>query len=150
MARREGKTRFRAETKEQLDHAQDRAGTGATQGDLARAGEIAYGIIPDLTRKLSEAEAQQGPAMINEAVTEQDIAGVVSRWTGIPVDRMLEGERAKLLHMEESIRARVIGQEEAVVAVSNAVRRARAGFRIPIGRSAPSCSLDLRAWARRS
>src|SRR5262249_51974417 len=96
-----------------------------------RAGEIAYGIIPDLTRKLGEAEAHQGSAMINEAVTEQDIAAVVSRWTGIPVDKMLEGERAKLLHMEESIKTRVIGQEEAGIAVSNAVRRARAGLQDP-------------------
>jgi ATP-dependent Clp protease ATP-binding subunit ClpB len=117
--------------KEQLDHAKIELEQAQRRGDLARAGEIAYGIIPDLTRKLNEAEAQQGPAMINEAVTEQDIAGVVSRWTGIPVDKMLEGERAKLLHMEESIRARVIGQEEAVVAVSNAVRRARAGLQDP-------------------
>ena len=117
--------------KEQLDHLKIELEQAQRKGDLARAGEIAYGIIPDLTRKLSAAEAQQGPAMINEAVTEQDIAGVVSRWTGIPVDRMLEGERAKLLHMEESIRARVVGQEEAVVAVSNAVRRARAGLQDP-------------------
>ena len=117
--------------KEQLDHAKIELEQAQRRGDLARAGEIAYGIIPDLTRKLNEAEAQQGPEMINEAVTEQDIAGVVSRWTGIPVDKMLEGERAKLLHMEESIRARVIGQEEAVVAVSNAVRRARAGLQDP-------------------
>jgi ATP-dependent Clp protease ATP-binding subunit ClpB len=117
--------------KEQLDHAKIELEQAQRRGDLARAGEIAYGIIPDLTRKLNEAEAQQGPAMINDAVTDQDIAGVVSRWTGIPVDKMLEGERAKLLHMEESIRARVIGQEEAVVAVSNAVRRARAGLQDP-------------------
>jgi ATP-dependent Clp protease ATP-binding subunit ClpB len=117
--------------KEQLDHAKIELEQAQRRGDLARAGEIAYGIIPELTRKLNDAEAQQGTAMINEAVTEQDIAAVVSRWTGIPVDKMLEGERAKLLHMEESIRTRVVGQEEAVVAVSNAVRRARAGLQDP-------------------
>jgi ATP-dependent Clp protease ATP-binding subunit ClpB len=117
--------------KEQLDHAKIELEQAQRKGDLARAGEIAYGIIPDLTRKLQDAEAQHGPAMINEAVTEQDIAAVVSRWTGIPVDKMLEGERAKLLHMEESIKGRVIGQDEAVIAVSNAVRRARAGLQDP-------------------
>jgi ATP-dependent Clp protease ATP-binding subunit ClpB len=117
--------------KEQLDHAKLELEQVQRKGDLARAGEIAYGIIPELTRKLQEAEAQHGTAMINEAVTDQDIAAVVSRWTGIPVDKMLEGERAKLLHMEESIQARVVGQEEAVVAVSNAVRRARAGLQDP-------------------
>jgi ATP-dependent Clp protease ATP-binding subunit ClpB len=117
--------------KEQLDHAKLELEQVQRRGDLARAGEIAYGIIPELTRKLKEAEAQHGTAMINEAVTEQDIAAVVSRWTGIPVDKMLEGERAKLLHMEESIKARVIGQDEAVIAVSNAVRRARAGLQDP-------------------
>src|SRR5262249_29649028 len=77
--------------KEQLDHAKIELEQAQRRGDLARAGEIAYGIIPDLTRKLGEAEAHQGSAMINEAVTEQDIAAVVSRWTGIPVDKMLEG-----------------------------------------------------------
>src|SRR5687767_10928996 len=117
--------------KEQLDHAKLELEQVQRKGDLARAGEIAYGIIPELTRKLQEAEAQHGTAMINEAVTDQDIAAVVLRWTGIPVDKMLEGERAKLLHMEESIKGRVIGQDEAVIAVSNAVRRARAGLQDP-------------------
>ncbi|HXV23333.1 MAG TPA: ATP-dependent chaperone ClpB [Alphaproteobacteria bacterium] len=117
--------------KEQIDHAKLELEQVQRRGDLARAGEIAYGIIPELTRKLADAEAQHGAAMINEAVTEQDIAAVVSRWTGIPVDKMLEGERAKLLHMEESIKGRVIGQDEALIAVSNAVRRARAGLQDP-------------------
>ena len=117
--------------KERLDQAKIELEQVQRKGDLARAGEIAYGIIPELGRKLKEAEAERGPAMINEAVTEQDIAAVVSRWTGIPVEKMLEGERAKLLHMEESIKARVIGQDEAVIAVSNAVRRARAGLQDP-------------------
>src|SRR5687767_8785658 len=117
--------------KERIDHAKIELEQAQRKGDLARAGEIAYGIIPELTRKLTEAEAHHGTAMINEAVTDQDIAAVVLRWTGIPVDKMLEGERAKLLHMEESIKGRVIGQDEAVIAVSNAVRRARAGLQDP-------------------
>ncbi|MCI0431223.1 MAG: AAA family ATPase, partial [Rhodospirillales bacterium] len=117
--------------KELLDQAKIELEQVQRKGDLARAGEIAYGIIPDITRKLKEAETEHGPAMINEAVTEQDIAAVVSRWTGIPVEKMLEGERAKLLHMEASIRARVVGQDEAVIVVSNAVRRARAGLQDP-------------------
>jgi ATP-dependent Clp protease ATP-binding subunit ClpB len=117
--------------KEQIEHAKLELEQVQRRGDLARAGELAYGIIPDLARKLEEAEAQQGSAMLNEAVTEEDIAGVVSRWTGIPVDKMLEGERKKLLRMEESLKARVIGQDEAVTAVSNAVRRARAGLQDP-------------------
>src|SRR5213079_696664 len=86
------------------------------------------GVIPELARKLKEAEGAEKSRMLEEAVTPEHIAGVVSRWTGIPVDKMLEGERDKLLHMEENLRRRVIGQEEAVVAVSNAIRRARAEF----------------------
>ena len=78
-------------------------------------------MIPDLGRQLDEADAAAEHRMLNEEVTEDDIAAVVSRWTGIPVDRMLEGEREKLLHMEDSLRARVVGQEEAIVAISNAV-----------------------------
>src|SRR5262249_25533580 len=91
----------------------------------------AYGIIPDLTRRLKEADAAAEHRMLNEVVTDQEVAGVVSRWTGIPVDKMLEGEREKLLHMEDGLRARVVGQDEASVAVSHAVRRARAGLQDP-------------------
>ena len=89
-----------------------------------------YGVIPDLAKRLAVAETSDGKdnAMVKEVVSEEQIAGVVSRWTGIPVDKMLEGERAKLLQMEQALQRRVIGQEEAVVAVSNAVRRARAGL----------------------
>jgi ATP-dependent Clp protease ATP-binding subunit ClpB len=101
------------------------------RGDLARAGEIAYGLIPELERKLAAAEDAKAPDMVQEAVTESDVAQVVSRWTGIPVDRMLEGERDKLLEMESKLHTRVIGQDEAVAAVSNAVRRARAGLQDP-------------------
>src|SRR6185437_5738255 len=99
--------------------------------DWARAGELTYGVIPDLERKLKEAEASESDRMINEAVTAEDIASVVSRWTGIPVDKMLEGERAKLLGMEQNLKRRVVGQDEAVVAVSNAIRRGRAGLQDP-------------------
>jgi ATP-dependent Clp protease ATP-binding subunit ClpB len=101
------------------------------KGDLARAGEITYGVIPDLEAKLAGAETAPGEPLLREAVGEADIAGVVSRWTGIPVDKMLAGERDKLLHMEDGLRARIVGQDEAVIAVSNAVRRARAGLQDP-------------------
>ncbi|MEX1152942.1 AAA family ATPase, partial [Parvibaculum sp.] len=100
-------------------------------GRLERASELAYGVIPELEKKLVETEKQAQGAMLEEAVTEAHIAQVVSRWTGIPVDKMLEGEREKLLHMEEALGARVIGQDEAVSAVSRAVRRARAGLQDP-------------------
>jgi len=117
--------------KEQLDHARYELQVAQRQGDLARAGEIAYGRIPGLERQLQEAEAATEQEMVQEAVTETDIAQVVARWTGVPVDRMLEGERAKLLQMETKLHTRVIGQDEAVTAVSNAVRRARAGLQDP-------------------
>ncbi|MEM8622591.1 MAG: AAA family ATPase, partial [Pseudomonadota bacterium] len=118
--------------KEQLDHARGELDVAKRRGDLGKAGELSYGVIPDLEKRLSEAEeAEKGAVLVEEAVTEEHIAGVVSRWTGIPVDKMLEGEREKLLHMEASIGDRVIGQETAVTAVSNAVRRARAGLSDP-------------------
>ena len=96
-----------------------------------KAGELQYGRIPELENKLKEAEGHTANALLREEVTEEDIAGVVARWTGIPVDRMLEGERDKLLKMEEVLGKRVIGQEAAVEAVSKAVRRARAGLKDP-------------------
>ncbi len=114
--------------KEQLDSARSALEIAQRNGDLARAGELAYGVIPELERKLGALESTDHEPLLDEAVRPSHIAGVVSRWTGIPVDKMLEGEREKLLHMERSLRARVVGQEEAVVAVSNAVRRARAGL----------------------
>jgi len=117
--------------KEQLEAARAELDQAQRKGNLARAGELAYGVIPDLEKKLKDAEAGQSHQLLNEVVTEGEIAAVVSRWTGIPVDKMLEGEREKLLQMEELLRARVIGQEEAIVAVSNAVRRARAGLQDP-------------------
>ncbi|MDX1425020.1 MAG: AAA family ATPase, partial [Kiloniellales bacterium] len=117
--------------KESLDEARIELERAQRDGKLERAGELAYGVIPDLERQLEEAAAAAEHRMLNEEVTEADIAAVVSRWTGIPVDRMLEGEREKLLHMEDSLRLRVVGQDEAIVAISNAVRRARAGLQDP-------------------
>ena len=111
--------------KEQLDAARNELEQAQRRGDLAKAGELAYGVIPELEGKLKtlEEEESKGGAMAQEVVTPDMIAGVVSRWTGIPVDKMLEGEREKLLKMETQIAKRVVGQEEAVEAVSTAVRR---------------------------
>ena len=120
-----------AKLKEQLDAARVEVEQAQRNGDLARASELSYGVIPGLERQLAEAASAAAGAMLREEVTAQDIAGVVSRWTGIPVDRMLEGEREKLLAMEATIGKRVIGQKAAVEAVSRAVRRARAGLQDP-------------------
>lgn len=120
-----------AKLKEQLDAARLELEQAQRQGDLAKAGELSYGRIPALEKQLAEAQGQTQGAMLREEVTADDIAGVVSRWTGVPVDRMLEGEREKLLRMEEVLGKRVIGQAEAVRAVSTAVRRARAGLQDP-------------------
>ncbi|MFC6621269.1 ATP-dependent chaperone ClpB [Novosphingobium panipatense] len=117
--------------KEQLDAARNELEQAQRGGDYARAGELSYSTIPQLEAKLAEAQASAGNALLREEVTEDDIAGVVSRWTGVPVDKMLEGEREKLLKMEEVLGARVIGQKDAVAAVSKAVRRARAGLQDP-------------------
>jgi len=114
--------------KEQIEQAQRERDIAQRKGDLSKAGEIVYGIIPKLTEQLKNAEAITQNAMMKENITTEDIASIVSRWTGIPVDKMLEGEREKLMHMEEELSKRVVGQQEAVVAVSNAVRRARAGL----------------------
>ncbi len=117
--------------KEQLDTARNELATVQRQGNLQRAGELAYGVIPELEKKLAEAEEAEGSSIVRDSVKEEDIAGVVSRWTGIPIDKMLSGEREKLLNMETELRKRVVGQEEALVAVSNAVRRSRAGLQDP-------------------
>ncbi|MCP9222471.1 ATP-dependent chaperone ClpB [Erythrobacter sp. LQ02-29] len=117
--------------KEELDQARIELEQAQRAGDLAKAGELSYGRIPELEKKLAEASGQTENALLREEVTEDDIAGVVSRWTGVPVDRMLEGEREKLLQMEAILGKRVIGQEQAVEAVSKAVRRARAGLQDP-------------------
>jgi len=115
--------------KEQLDQAKSDAERAQRDGNLARASQFKYGIIPDLEKQI--ASRQVDGKLVNEAVTAEQIASVVSRWTGIPVDRMLEGERAKLMRMEEELRKRVIGQDEALRAVAAAVRRARAGLQDP-------------------
>ena len=117
--------------KEKLDTARSEAEMAQRRGDFAKAGELTYGVIPDLERKLKPIEDRKDEALASEVVTAENIAQIVSRWTGIPVDRMLEGERAKLLHMEASLENRVVGQDEAVRAISNAVRRARAGLQDP-------------------
>jgi ATP-dependent Clp protease ATP-binding subunit ClpB len=117
--------------KEQLDQARSEMEMAQRKGDLGRASELKYGVIPQLEKRIADAHAGGGQRMLNEEVREQDIAAVVSRWTGVPVEKMLTGEREKLLGMEEALRKRVVGQEEAVASISEAVRRARAGLQDP-------------------
>ena len=119
-----------ADLKKKLDEARGELARAQREGQFQRAGELAYGLIPDLEKELVLTE-QTGDGMMEEAVTPDHVAQVVSRWTGIPVDKMLEGEKDKLLRMEQAIAKRVIGQAEAVSAVSTAVRRARAGLQDP-------------------
>ncbi len=114
--------------KEQLDRARAELEQAKREGDYARAGELQYGRIPGLEKDLAEAEAREGEALVAEAVRPEQIAEVVERWTGIPTTKMLEGEREKLLRMEEELGKRVVGQRPALTAVANAVRRARAGL----------------------
>ena len=114
--------------KEQLDRARADLDHAKREGNLAKAGELSYGIIPGLVKQLAEAEARESEALVAEAVRPEQIAEVVERWTGIPTTKMLEGEREKLLRMEEALGKRVIGQRPALTAVANAVRRARAGL----------------------
>jgi ATP-dependent Clp protease ATP-binding subunit ClpB len=121
-----------ADLKKQLDEARNELASAQRKGEFAKAGELAYGRIPDLEKKLVEAESAEAQgSMVEETVTPAHIAHIVSRWTGIPVDKMLEGEREKLLRMEDELARRVVGQGEAVQAVSKAVRRARAGLQDP-------------------
>ncbi|ACS58056.1 ATP-dependent chaperone ClpB [Rhizobium leguminosarum] len=122
-----------ADLKKQLDDARNELAIAQRKGEFQRAGELTYGVIPDLEKQLVDAEKQDGDrgAMVQEVVTPDNIAHIVSRWTGIPVDRMLEGERDKLLRMEDELAKSVIGQGDAVQAVSRAVRRARAGLQDP-------------------
>ncbi|HXI85843.1 MAG TPA: ATP-dependent chaperone ClpB [Parvularculaceae bacterium] len=118
--------------KEELDHARQALADAERRGDLARASELKYGRIPELEKELAKADEKESrDELVQEVVDAENIAAVVSRWTGIPVDKMLEGERAKLLRMEDSLAKRVVGQKEAVEAVSSAVRRARAGLQDP-------------------
>jgi ATP-dependent Clp protease ATP-binding subunit ClpB len=121
-----------ADLQKQLDKAKNDLADAIRRGDYQRAGELQYSVIPEVERKLKATESTGKSAIVaSEAVTADNVAQVVSRWTGIPVDRMLEGEREKLLRMEEQIAKRVVGQAEAVRAVSTAVRRARAGLQDP-------------------
>jgi ATP-dependent Clp protease ATP-binding subunit ClpB len=120
-----------AKLKQQLEQARADLEIAQRRGEWSRAGELTYGVIPDLERKLRQVEEAEAGRMLEEAVTEEHIAAVVSRWTGIPVDKMLSSERDKLLHMEDALSRRVVGQDEAVTAVSNAIRRARAGLQDP-------------------
>ncbi|EAQ37336.1 AAA ATPase [Nitrobacter sp. Nb-311A] len=120
-----------AKLKSELDQARIELANAQRRGEYQIAGELAYGRIPDLEKRLESIEASESNTMMNETVTADNIAQVVSRWTGVPVDKMLEGEKEKLLRMEESLAARVVGQGEAVRAVATAVRRARAGLQDP-------------------
>jgi ATP-dependent Clp protease ATP-binding subunit ClpB len=125
-----GKVVENQKLKEQLDAARTEQELAERRGDLNKAAELRYATIPTLEKKLAEA-GEGGAKLVNQAVTEEGIAAVVSRWTGIPVEKMLEGERAKLLRMEEELRRRVVGQDEALEAMAKAVRRARAGLQDP-------------------
>ncbi|WP_419759696.1 ATP-dependent chaperone ClpB [Acidisoma sp.] len=132
MAWRNEKERLQGaqKLKEKLDQARNEVEVAQRRGDLGRASELLYGVIPQLERDINASQSDDG-RLVNEAVTEEQIASVVSRWTGVPMERMLEGERSKLLRMEDELRRRVVGQEDALRAVSDAVRRARAGLQDP-------------------
>ena len=114
--------------KEQLDRSRAELEQAKREGNLAKAGELSYGVIPQLEKQLEQAESAEDDVMVEEAVRPEQIAAVVERWTGIPTSKMLEGEREKLLRMEDGLHKRVVGQDQAVTAVANAVRRARAGL----------------------
>ena len=117
--------------KEQLDHAKGEIDAARRRGDLARMSELIYSTVPALEGQIAAGAEGEDRRLVDEAVTEDQIAGVVSRWTGVPVERMLEGERSKLLRMEDALRRRVVGQEDALRHVADAVRRARAGLQDP-------------------
>ncbi len=121
--------------KEKLEAARQELQAAQRSGNLARAGELTYGLIPELEKQLAESEQdsenKEYNTLLSEAVTDEDIASIVARWTGIPVEKMLQGERDKLLRLEDELRASVVGQDDALVAVANAVRRARAGLGDP-------------------
>ncbi|MFZ2031101.1 MAG: ATP-dependent chaperone ClpB [Vitreimonas sp.] len=127
------KLQVTSKSKEELEKLQTEYENAVRRGDLARASELKYGRIPQLEKQIADAEKASGDGggLVKEVVDAEAIAGVVSRWTGVPVEKMLEGERAKLLAMEDALRGRVIGQEPALRAVADAVRRARAGLQDP-------------------
>ena len=116
---------------EELDRARAELDKAQRNNDWAKAGELSYGKIPDLEKKVEDAGHLSGSAMIKEEVSDEDIAEVIHRWTGIPVSKMLEGEKEKLLNLEDALAKRVVGQEQAIKSVSNAIRRARAGLQDP-------------------
>jgi ATP-dependent Clp protease ATP-binding subunit ClpB len=126
-----------SKTKQEIEQARLQAEAAEREGDLAKAAELRYGVMHALNKRLEQEQAelrevqQGGQALLKEEVTADDIAEIVSKWTGIPVSRMLEGEMQKLLHMEERLRQRVVGQDEAITAVANAVRRSRSGLADP-------------------
>jgi len=120
-----------AQAREALDRLRAELVAAQRRGDLARASEIAYGEIPQLEKRLATEEAGEADSLTPEVVDAEQIAQVVSRWTGVPVEKMLEGEREKLLKMEDALRGRVVGQDDALASVSDAVRRARAGLQDP-------------------
>ncbi len=139
--------------KEQIDQTQDRDRAGRAPVRPGQSRPLRYGSLPELEQQL-EAEnrscrkCRKPRRLLKEEVDAEDIAEVVASWTGIPVSRLLEGEMQKLLHMEDRLRQRVVGQDEAILAVSNAVRRARAGLQDPTARSAPSSFSARPAWGR--
>src|SRR2546423_14742568 len=134
---------------EQLEQARIEFEQVQRRGDWTRAGELAYGIIPDLEKRLAEAETKEGRGMMGEeAVTPEQIAAVVSRWTGVPVEKMLEGERGKLLYMEDALKARVGGQDEAIAAGSPAGPPGAARWHGP-DPPGPPCSLPAAATRAR-
>jgi ATP-dependent Clp protease ATP-binding subunit ClpB len=139
-----------ADLQEKLDHARAELDQAKRAGDLAKAGELSYGVIPQLEKQLAEAEAQDSDVMVDEAVRPEQIAEVVARWTGVPVAKMLEGEKEKLLRMEEELGKRVIGQRQAVDAVAVPCGARVRGCRTRTVRWAPSCSSARPASARRS
>ena len=126
--------------KEKLEKARNDLLIAERDGDFTKAGEIKYGIIPKLEAQLNDTPTDEGSHLVNEEVTSEHIATVVSKWTGIPVDKMLASEKDKLLKMEDELHKRVVGQDQAVNAISHAVRRSRAGPRTPIAPLDPSCS----------
>jgi ATP-dependent Clp protease ATP-binding subunit ClpB len=121
-----------AEIKRRIDELNNEAERAERAGDLQRVAEIRYGELPALEQELAERQLPDGEPMVKEEVDEDDVAAVVGRWTGVPVERLLEGETEKLIHMEERLHERVVGQDEAVEAVANALRRARTGLQDPI------------------
>ncbi len=126
-----GKLMVARELKQKLDQARAELEVAQRSGQLARAGELTYGVIPDLEKRLNSAEGEQKSALLQEAVTPDHIASIVARWTGIPMEKLLGGEKEKLLAMEAKLQERVVGQPAAVAAVAQAVRRARAGLQDP-------------------